>query len=517
MPLFTPKEREFARTVASLAYCNPFLTERIEFERQALGGEFVAEEDVWSARPDLVEQRSNVVRIQERAERLVQALRERLQSGARALKGELDLYRDLVTYALYYRHHDALAALISSSAASSSDRPVTVSFYREFVRDFETLYCRGAGAGLGPEDAAHLFACLYQVRRAFHYIFRFIVGGSMPAARLRAAVWQSVFTHDMRRYRRSLYRRMNDFSVLVTGPSGTGKELVARAVALSRYLPFDPETRRFAAVPEQTFFALNLSALSPTLIESELFGHRRGAFTGASGDHTGWLEASGPFGTVFLDEIGDTDVSIQIKLLRVLETRTFSRLGEVSPRRFEGKLIAATNRDLFEEMQQGRFREDLYYRLCSDQIVTPSLREQVQDSPRELCRFVRFLSRRLVGEEEADGLARQVEKWLSESLDADYPWPGNVRELEQCVRNILIRREYRPGCTRQAPGGDLASAIREGALSADELLNRYCTIVYWRTGSYLEAGRRLDMDRRTVKSRIDAEYLSRLQEDGAVR
>ena len=114
----------------------------------------------------------------------------------------------------------------------------------------------------------------------------------MPAARLRGAVWQSIFTHDMRRYRRSLYRRMGAITTLVTGPSGTGKELVARAVGMSRYIPFDAKTQTFSAGFRGAFHTLNLSALSPTLIESDLFGHRRGAYTGALEDRAGWRNAS---------------------------------------------------------------------------------------------------------------------------------------------------------------------------------------------------------------------------------
>src|SRR6185503_12223975 len=143
---------------------------------------------------------------------------------------------------------------------------------------------------------AHLFACFYQVRRAFHHIFENIVGRTLPAARLRAAIWESIFTHDMRRYRRSLYARMGDVATLVTGATGTGKELVARAIGLSRYIPFDEKRERFSGEAQAAFIGLNISALSPTLIESELFGHRKGAFTGAITDREGFLESCGPLG-----------------------------------------------------------------------------------------------------------------------------------------------------------------------------------------------------------------------------
>src|SRR5206468_3997297 len=193
-------------------------------------------------------------------------------------------------------------------------------------------------------QTAHLFALYFQIRRAFHHIFTNIVGSSMPAARLRAMIWQSIFTHDIGRYRRILYDRMGDLTTLITGPSGTGKELVARAIALSRYIPFDARAMTFAEDFAAGFFALNVSALSPTLVESELFGHRRGAFTGAEADRAGWLETCPRYGSVFLDEVGDVDPLIQVKLLRVLQAREFQRLGDTRPRRFHGKIIAATNR-----------------------------------------------------------------------------------------------------------------------------------------------------------------------------
>ena len=152
------------------------------------------------------------------------------------------------------------------------------------------------------------------------------------------------------------------------------------------------------------------------MIESELFGHRKGAFTGALQDHSGWLEVCPPLGTVFLDEIGELDGSIQVKLLRVLETREFQRLGETTSRKFQGKVIAATNRDMAREMKAGRFREDLYYRLCSDLIVTPSLREQLADSPEELRNLVLFIAKRIAGPEEAEALAGEVELWIEGTL-----------------------------------------------------------------------------------------------------
>ena len=380
-----------------------------------------------------------------------------------------------------------------------------IGFYEPFVRDARSYLRVGALREKLEPALPHWFAFLFQVRRASHHIFDFIVGNSMPAARLRGAVWQSIFTYDLRRYRRSLYDKMGDVATLVIGPSGTGKELVAKAVGMSRYIPFQPKKRKFAVDPARAFYPLNLSALAPTLIESELFGHRRGAFTGALQDRKGWLAVCPALGTVFLDEIGELDTAIQIKLLRVLQTREFQPLGETELRSFRGKVIAATNRDLSTEMRAGRFREDFYYRLCSDLILTPSLKEQLQDTPEDLQELVLFIARRVVGREEAERVTEEVMEWTCGHLDADYEWPGNVRELEQCVRNVVIRKEYRP--TPRRPSGSEPSWLSElenGRLSAEELLQHYCRLVYAQTGSYVETARRVGLDRRTVKSKISS-------------
>jgi len=206
---------------------------------------------------------------------------------------------------------------------------------------------------------------------------------------------------------------------------------------------------------------------------------------------------------VFLDELGDLDMAIQVKLLRVIETRTFHPVGDTASLRFQGKLIAATNRDLGAGIRQGRFREDLYYRLCSDQISTPSLRQQLADSPHMLRELVVYMARKVAGAE-AEEFAAEAVKWVEQNLGPDYAWPGNYRELEQCVRNVLIRHDYKPSIQAvQVPEDLLAHDFRSGKLTADALLCRYCALMYSQTGSYEETARRLKLDRRTVKAKVD--------------
>jgi DNA-binding NtrC family response regulator len=508
MALFSPTDRTFAEAVSGLLYCNPFLPERIDYERQILGDDFGPRDSVWNLRGDPDIEHPNLAKILERTRSLVTALRGRLAEGSAAPPRDLLLYEDLAVYLLFCDSQEELRKLIS---AGSLPKGRLRAAYERTAKDHQHLLHLPARQLHARHDPAHLFACFFQVRRAFHHIFRSIVGASLAAARLRSTVWQSIFTHDIRRYRQSLYDRMGDIVTLVTGPSGTGKELVAQAIGLSQYMPFDERTCEFAGFVEQRFYPLNLSALSPTLIESELFGHRRGAFTGALDDRVGWLEVCPPVGAVFLDEVGDIDVSIQVKLLRVLQTRAFQRLGETSNKHFKGKLIAATNRDLAAAMHEGRFRNDLYYRICSDIIRTPSLRVQLAERPDELRHLVGHIAGRIAGDECGD-LANEVTEWIESDLGPDYAWPGNFRELEQCVRNVLIRRTYSP--SEQPPTGvqeALLQGIQQAELTADEVLTHYCTLTYARTGSYVETARRLALDRRTVKAHVGPALLEQLR------
>ena len=508
MALMSQDERRTAEGVSQLMYCNPFLPERKELERAILGNTGSAD-GVWSKRSADPKLSPAVTAIAGVVEKLIDELRTKVKDKPPA-DADLTLYTDVCLYLLFDRYRAELQLLITASQG----KPVRkCTFVKAYLADFERLLGDTGVADRLGLDAAHLLACFFQVRRAFYFTYECIIGGSMPTAVLRAAVWQSIFTCDMRRYQHALYDKLGDITTLVVGPSGTGKELVAQAIAMSRYIAFDIEAGAFAGDFAKWYFPLNLSALSPTLIESELFGHRRGAYTGALEDREGWLEVCPPLGSVFLDEIGEINDAIQVKLLRVLESRVFQRLGETESRQFNGKLIAATNRDLAREMDAGNFRTDLYYRLCSDIIHTPSLHEQLQDMPGELEILVRFLALRVAGEEVVEALTSEVVEWIDANLGAEYEWRGNVRELEQCVRNIMIRRDYRPAQrSADTPHQKLANDMAAGGLTADELLSRYCTIVYAQTGSYEAAARQLELDRRTVKSKIDETLLKQLKD-----
>jgi DNA-binding NtrC family response regulator len=311
---------------------------------------------------------------------------------------------------------------------------------------------------------------------------------------------------------------MDQVPTLIQGPSGSGKELVAQAIGLSRYIPFNSKTASFETDHSEEFIAVNLSALAPSLIESELFGHAKGAFSGATKHHAGYLGRSKAQTCVFLDEIGEVDLSIQVKLLRVLQMRTYQRVGETKLREFQGKLIAATNRNLLAEIRAGRFREDFYFRLCADLIHTPSLGEQLAECPDDLPMLVRLLVPEILNDDagEADRLTQEVVAWVQKHLGPNYGWPGNFRELGQCIRNVMIRGSYVPSrwsepLTSGTPREQLGQAVKSGAWTLEEVLSHYTSLVYADLKSYTAAGERLGVNWRTVKDKVSEDLVARYQ------
>jgi DNA-binding NtrC family response regulator len=410
-------------------------------------------------------------------------------------------------------------------------RRVVKTLWEDFQRDYEDLFHCTASPFPTTYAPDHLFACFFLFRRAFQHIFFNIVGSSVPIARLRSAVWESITTHDLVGGMQGLHRRLKDIPTLITGPSGTGKERVAEAIGRSQYIPFHPKKKAFAIDFLQSFQPVNLSALSPLLIESELFGHVKGAFSGAIDNRIGRLEECTEQGAVFLDEVGELTAEIQVKLLRVLQARRFQRVGANDDREFRGKIIAATNRDLAVEVQERRFREDFYYRLCADQITTPSLQEQLRDRPEDLPVMVEFVCRSVVGAERAAGLAPEVVGWIEQHL-RDHAWPGNFRELEQCVRSYTIRKGYHPlrlarpraDDNSPRPPGDpvaeacatLAAAVLTGRAAGaeeselkqrrvfDQIKRHLFTLVRARTRTKQEAATLLGIDVRTLDAGMRA-------------
>jgi DNA-binding NtrC family response regulator len=245
--------------------------------------------------------------------------------------------------------------------------------------------------------------------------FGALVGTSLPMRRLFALLDKIA---------------QSDINVLIEGESGTGKELVATEI-MQRSMRAD-----------KPFVVVDCGAISPNLVESELFGHVRGAFTGADRDRMGAFEAADG-GTVFLDEIGELPLELQPKLLRALEAREIRRVGETRPRRVNVRVISATNRDLEREVNKSRFREDLYFRLAVVGVRVPPLRERLDD----MLILVRTFLQQLGVPEEERLFANTV---LSEMTKHD--WPGNVRELRNYVERSVVLQSASPALRRGAGG-----------------------------------------------------------------
>jgi transcriptional regulator with PAS, ATPase and Fis domain len=296
---------------------------------------------------------------------------------------------------------------------------------------------------------------------------------------------------------------MEDFATILEGETGTGKGSAAAAIGRSAFIPFDRKKSRFIDNFTQTFIAINLSQYPESLIESELFGHRKGAFTGAVDDHEGLFERCSRHGALFLDEIGDIRISTQIKLLQVIQERTFTPVGGHDQKRFDGRVISATNRSIIELRRQKRFRDDFYYRLCSDIIPVPTLRQRIEETPTELNQMVNLLIHRMTGQENPN-MTDEILETLKQDLPKGYSWPGNVRELEQAVRSIILKRHYYGDAivTDVNLKDTFVQKIYAGTLEAGELLNQYCHLLYKRYGTYEEVARRAKLDPRTVKKHL---------------
>lgn len=214
-----------------------------------------------------------------------------------------------------------------------------------------------------------------------------------------------------------------DTTVLLTGETGTGKEVFAQAI--------HAESKRSA----KPFVAINCSALGKEILESEMFGHKAGSFTGAAKDKTGLFEEAHE-GTIFLDEIGEMDLSLQAKLLRVLETGTFLKVGETKETKVDVRVIAATNRDLQAESEKGNFRLDLFYRLSVFSIRLPSLQERKADIPLLAQHFIEIFTAKL-NRSSLEGKPLSMDESFQKAL-ANHPWKGNIRELKNIIERAVI-------------------------------------------------------------------------------
>ena len=290
-----------------------------------------------------------------------------------------------------------------------------------------------------------------------------------------------------------------DLTVLVCGESGTGKELVARAIHLQ------------SARSKKPFVSINCGTLTETLLESELFGYERGAFTGANQKKKGLFEAAHT-GTIFLDEIAEMSTSCQVKLLRVLQESAFRPVGGNSETSVDVRVIAATNRDLNQEMSAGRFRDDLYYRIAVLTASTPPLRKRPSDIPILVDHFLREAQKTLTRLHK-----HKIDANAVSALSA-YTWPGNVRQLRHVIERLVATAAEGETITvddiyKALPAATLTGATSQVPIifherdSLDDFLDRTMLGLYdqllAKTGSHSQAARLLRTDRVSLYQRIE--------------
>jgi DNA-binding NtrC family response regulator len=342
---------------------------------------------------------------------------------------------------------------------------------------------------------------------------------------------------------------MHEIPVLITGETGSGKELAARCIGWSRYLSFDPATRRFARKYHEDFHVRNLCAVPDNLVESELFGHVKGSFTGATADKQGLFALLRAEATAFFDEAGEMPLLVQAKLLRPFESREYTPVGGHQRYPIPGRLIFATNKDLEAACKAGTFRLDLFERMNGFRIRMPALRTMLAEMPRELHRYVRaFVGEKFDDPVQVEALTERVVATIPPGL----PWEGNLRELKKYTERVLLgggseivpesagapvsapaaagrsEAESRPKKTSRPPpegaaapmsmcapsSGILGPEAKAGRVTAATTIRNLVNRVHAITGENKSLTARLTgLDRKTVSGLLDEALLARFRKN----
>ncbi|MGR9053087.1 MAG: sigma 54-interacting transcriptional regulator, partial [Gammaproteobacteria bacterium] len=304
-----PEQKTFFRQIADLAFVNPF-----GFERE-------------SADCRILNVAHGTLGLFQRAEKIQTLLTEYFQAIQPLSEFAINAFqgknRDSMQYAwLFYQFHefqDRFNRFIADQERAG-DAAIVLPFAEE-------LTGRILKAGFTESECANFVALFYQLHRGFHFINTSVTGRSRSIVELRMHLWNNIFTFDPHWYLDYLMGRMEDFSTLLLGATGSGKSMAARAIGYSGFIPYDLRKRRFQESFTRSFQAMNLAQFPASLLESELFGHKKGAFTGAIDNHQGLFSRCSANGAVFIDEIGEIDVPTQVKLLNVIQDRTFCPVG----------------------------------------------------------------------------------------------------------------------------------------------------------------------------------------------
>ncbi len=535
-----PDERTFFKTVYNAAFANPFGELRERLDRK-IAGLFPK-----------IPRRESADRCIEEVDARIKRLENEGRGTIQAFTGkDREIIQVVFLFDVFHKFRERFDKLIMNQI-KAGETPLNVPFAGEAMA---MLHQRG----IPEKKNLHYFAFSFQLRRAFFFISNSLVGTSPCMKELKRNLWNNVFTNNIELYDKVLWNRMEDFSTLILGETGTGKGTAAMAIGRSGFIPFDEKKSCFKESFTRAFIPINISQFSEALLESELFGHKKGAFTGAVEDHKGVFDRCSSHGSIFLDEIGEVPGHVQIKLLHVLQERLFTPVGSHVKSRFRGRVIAATNRPMADITERKVFRDDFYYRLSSDIVDVPPLRLRIRQNSCELQDLLSFTVERILGKK-SEELVQKVSRIIDRQLGKDYHWPGNVRELEQCVKRIILRRSYEghplindikhtsdSACgqasdsnTRYASASNIGQAYNSNARHASgsnigqasdsntrhasgsgmglkeklingienydmdisNLVSIYCKLLYQEYGTYETVARKTGLDRRTAKKYI---------------
>lgn len=342
-----------------------------------------------------------------------------------------------------------------------------------------------------PYGASDYRRLLAAASRCFHKLCS-LRGSSAHLRQVRQEVWAACFGQSLD-HTLALEEVIRDQDILLLGETGTGKELLAQAIQVGMLAP-----KGTTPAPAS---ALNAAAIPESLVESELFGHVRGAFTGATETRMGALRKAHK-GAFFLDEIGDLPIFTQVKLLRVIETDQVVPLGSDESHPCTLRYVAATHKDLHAMVQENQFRRDLYQRLAGNVITLPPLRERPEDMPDIAVHFIKRYDPELTGPRTHEALM-----WVESTEARNYPWPGNVRELQNALRNLLLglAPDLQDLTVSSRP---LPAAVADASASLREAEEWYVRHVVAHTGGNLsQTARILGVDRGTVKRKLHTETI----------
>jgi transcriptional regulator with AAA-type ATPase domain len=531
-PLIDPRRLLFLEPVSRLYTTSPFDPAWEELERTAMRIGSGLHPGLRSAEPSSApgpvgehgERRSSGGELTENLRRMSEAIGTAVAATAGALEQgvggtdhELTVYRGAALYRLFDEYGAELQRLIDEDG-------VDVPFHDAFLARYRSLF-RHRGMGLSVPEPSHLLALFYQARRAWYFASTKILGGSKSARAARLAIWRANLARDACAYAGGLYRVMDEIPVLITGETGTGKELAAECVAWSRYIPFDAGARRFVRRPREDYHRRNFCEVPDELVESALFGHKRGSFTGATADSPGFFGLPRANGSLLLDEVGEIPRHVQAKLLRPIQNREYTPVGDNHPREIQGRLMFATHRDLEIMCREDTFRPDLLERMNGAHVHMPSLGQILAEAPGELRTYVRaFVGKRIDPPEQAEAWTETVVASIH-AQRPHHPWRRNLRELQHYTERCLLgdadplapapattTPASPPAATTTPPPSSeiLGRRAKAGEVTLDEVARAYVTCMYALTGENAsETARRAKIDRKKVSRLLDFDRLAR--------